>query len=153
VAFTVVTLTRDYDFADGADPAGTVSFTPVVPMINGVTVVTAKVTARLDLDGLLNVALAANTDPATLPTGSSYLVEESIGGASRKYYVQVPHDQGSPLDLSTLDTLGAAPTTSGVKISNSIPPATPATGGVLYVQAGALKYIGSSGTVTTIAPA
>ena len=32
-------------------------------------------------------------------------------------------------------------------------PATPASGGVLYVEAGALKYIGSGGTVTTIAPA
>jgi hypothetical protein len=32
-------------------------------------------------------------------------------------------------------------------------PATPATGGVLYVEAGSLKYKGSSGTVTTIAPA
>jgi len=33
----------------------------------------------------------------------------------------------------------------------SVIPATPATGGVLYVDAGALKYKGSSGTVTTIA--
>lgn len=33
------------------------------------------------------------------------------------------------------------------------PPATPTGGGIMFVQAGALKYIGSSGTVTTIAPA
>jgi len=32
-------------------------------------------------------------------------------------------------------------------------PAAPASGGVLYVEAGALKYRGSSGTITTIAPA
>lgn len=32
-------------------------------------------------------------------------------------------------------------------------PATPASGGVLYVQAGSLKYKGSSGTVTTLGPA
>lgn len=32
-------------------------------------------------------------------------------------------------------------------------PATPTAGGVLYVESGALKYKGSSGTVTTIAPA
>jgi hypothetical protein len=32
-------------------------------------------------------------------------------------------------------------------------PATPGSGGILYVEAGALKYIGSSGTVTTLAPA
>jgi hypothetical protein len=32
-------------------------------------------------------------------------------------------------------------------------PATPASGGVLYVEAGALKFIGGSGTVTILAPA
>lgn len=32
-------------------------------------------------------------------------------------------------------------------------PGTPASGGVLYVESGALKYIGSSGTITTIANA
>ena len=34
-------------------------------------------------------------------------------------------------------------------------PATPASGGILYVDAadGALKFKGSSGTVTTVAPA
>jgi len=41
-----------------------------------------------------------------------------------------------------------------VCISNvSAAPATPTGGGILYVEAGALKYIGSSGTVTTIANA
>ncbi|MFE5868801.1 hypothetical protein ACFQ6V_09125 [Streptomyces roseifaciens] len=38
-------------------------------------------------------------------------------------------------------------------IQNSAEPATPAGGGVLYVEAGALKYKGSTGTITTIAPA
>ncbi len=36
---------------------------------------------------------------------------------------------------------------------NSAPAVTPTNGGIMYVQAGALKYLGSSGTVTTIAPA
>jgi hypothetical protein len=35
----------------------------------------------------------------------------------------------------------------------TLPTATPASGGVLYAEAGALKWKGSSGTVTTIAPA
>lgn len=38
-------------------------------------------------------------------------------------------------------------------IANSSEPATPTGGGVLYVQAGALKYKGSSGTVTTLGAA
>jgi hypothetical protein len=33
----------------------------------------------------------------------------------------------------------------------TVPTTTPAAGGIIYVQAGALKYIGSSGTVTTLA--
>ena len=40
-----------------------------------------------------------------------------------------------------------------IKISNSSEPSTPSGGGVLYVQNGALKFKGSSGTVTTIANA
>ena len=40
-----------------------------------------------------------------------------------------------------------------IKISNSSTPSTPSGGGVLYVQNGALKFRGSSGTVTTIANA
>jgi len=38
-------------------------------------------------------------------------------------------------------------------LPNSTAPTTPTGGGVLYVESGALKFIGSSGTVTTIAPA
>jgi hypothetical protein len=38
-------------------------------------------------------------------------------------------------------------------IANSSAPATPTGGGILYVESGALKYKGSSGTVTTIANA
>lgn len=43
---------------------------------------------------------------------------------------------------------------TGLTIKNvSADPATPTSGGILYVLNGALKYKGSSGTVTTIAPA
>lgn len=38
-------------------------------------------------------------------------------------------------------------------IANSTEPATPTGGGIIYVESGALKYKGSSGTVTTIANA
>ncbi len=48
---------------------------------------------------------------------------------------------------------GGASGAIGIQNSASIPSANPTGGGVLYVQNGALKYRGSSGTVTTIAPA
>ena len=43
--------------------------------------------------------------------------------------------------------------TGYVYMANGGTPATPANGGVLFVQGGALKFKGSSGTVTTIAVA
>jgi len=112
MAFTTVTVTRDYDLADGTDPAGTVTFTPTAPMINGPTVVAAPVVGKLDVDGALSIDLAANTDPTTLPTGVNYLVKEAIAGTTRAYYVQIPHDQGTNLDLSTLASVGIAPAIS-----------------------------------------
>ncbi len=42
---------------------------------------------------------------------------------------------------------------SVLPLPNTTAPATPMGGGVMYVEAGALKYKGSSGTVTVIAPA
>lgn len=102
MAFTTVTVTCDYDLADGRDPNGTVTFTPTAPMVNGPTVVAAPVTRTLDIDGILSIPLAANSDPSTTPLGTSYLVEEVVAGVTRRYYVTVPHNAGSTIDLSTL---------------------------------------------------
>lgn len=44
-------------------------------------------------------------------------------------------------------------TPTGVFIANTSAPATPTGGGILYVNGGALHYLGSSGTNTVIAPA
>jgi hypothetical protein len=41
----------------------------------------------------------------------------------------------------------------GIANANTVPASNPTGGGILYVEAGALKYRGSSGTVTTIANA
>lgn len=62
------------------------------------------------------------------------------------------------LDVDSNINISAAAQTAGMKKgiafpNGTAPTSTPATGGVLYVEAGALKYKGSSGTVTTIAPA
>jgi hypothetical protein len=51
-------------------------------------------------------------------------------------------------------TTGALGVTHPVHLDNQgSPPATPTGGGVLYVEAGVLKYKGSSGTVTTLGAA
>jgi len=110
VAFTTVTITQDYDLADGTDPAGQVTFTPTAPMVNsGVQVPAAPVLRALDIDGGISCALVANTDSGTTPAGTAYLVEELINGVARSYYVTVPHDQGSSLTLANLASVGVAP--------------------------------------------
>lgn len=120
MAFTVVTITADYDLANGTDPVGSISFTPTKPMVNGTTVVSAPVARRLNIDGLLLIDVAANTDPATTPDDAVYLVEESIGGATRNYYVTIPHDAGAVVDLADLDKIFDAPPVDEVGVSEDV---------------------------------
>jgi len=49
----------------------------------------------------------------------------------------------------------STPTTAAkvIAMGNATAPTASITGGILYVEGGALKFRGSSGTVTTIAPA
>ncbi len=108
VSFTTVTLIRDYDLANGAEPAGRVVFTLDAPMVNaGKTVVAVPITVVLDATGSITTPLIANTDPTTTPAApfTSYHVREEISGAVRQYYVRIPHDAGPVVDLGTLLTL------------------------------------------------
>lgn len=54
-----------------------------------------------------------------------------------------------------INTTSLASGVGVIAIANAttLPTGTPSGGGVLYIEAGALKYKGSSGTVTTVAPA
>jgi hypothetical protein len=55
---------------------------------------------------------------------------------------------------STSTQLGGGSTTViGLANAATVPTTNPTGGGVLYAEGGALKWRGSSGTVTTIAPA
>lgn len=75
----------------------------------------------------LNVAV---TETAT-GTGTKRLLDLSVGGTS----------------MFNIDNTG------DVFLANTSAPSTPTGGGYLFVESGALKYKGSSGTVTTIAAA
>jgi len=55
--------------------------------------------------------------------------------------------------FSTTIALGGGAGVMGIANAAVVPSSNPAGGGVLYAQAGALKWRGSGGTVTTIAPA
>jgi len=115
VGFTHVTVTRDYDLATGDAPTGVVYFTPSDWLVNsGVTVPAAQVAARLDAAGAITVDLIANTDLATTPTGSWYVVREEISGQPvRSYRMIVPHGMGSFLDLTALEEAYPAVFTGG----------------------------------------
>lgn len=59
---------------------------------------------------------------------------------------------GTNLRLNTT-SMGGGVGVFAVANAGTVPASNPTSGGVIYVEAGALKYRGSSGTVTTIAPA
>jgi hypothetical protein len=103
VAFTYVTITHIFETAADVAATGTIEWTPIVPMRNGHTVIAAPVPALLSGGGQMSVVLAANTDPGTTPAGTIYKVVEKITGQpTLTYYVQIPHDQGSTLNLADL---------------------------------------------------
>jgi hypothetical protein len=83
-------------------------------------------TANRDVNLYRSSADTLRTDDSLRVDGNVYLSTTSLGGGS-----------------------------GVIAIANAkvVPNAAPSGGGVLFVQNGALKYVGSSGTVTTIAPA
>jgi hypothetical protein len=102
-----------------------------------------------------------NGDAQLVATSSELQIKGStVGGTSSKVTIHAGGAQRAVVDafgnlgLNTTDFGGAGAGVKVIGIANgTAPTANPTSGGVLYVEAGALKYRGSSGTVTTIAPA
>ena len=103
-------------------------------------------------------ALEAQKSPLASPTFTGTVVlpaTTSIGNVSA---VELAYVDGVTSAIQTqLNTKApsAAPTFTGVVnlTSTTAPTVNLAGGGILYVESGALKYRGSSGTITTIGPA
>ena len=89
--------------------------------------------------------------------GTSSYTRVQIGSSGNNLAAFINSVQAMTLDGSgnLLVGLTAAGTTAAktIQIANGTAPTANVTGGQLYVEAGALKYRGSSGTVTTIANA
>ncbi|MGW0136232.1 hypothetical protein [Streptomyces sp. NPDC003299] len=60
---------------------------------------------------------------------------------------------GTTLFVNNTTSTGGGAGVIAIANATTVPTADPTAGGVLYVESGSLKYRGSSGTVTTIAPA
>lgn len=107
------------------DPAGTVS-------------ASIQSTSGAPVDAVLSIGEDCLVPEFLGPDGVTVLYARTRAGAVTKLYAQSGQFfAGSTFYLPNVTSA----------------PATPAGGGVLFVQAGALKYKGSSGTTTTIAPA
>ncbi|MGR6973205.1 hyaluronoglucosaminidase [Streptomyces cynarae] len=61
--------------------------------------------------------------------------------------------QNAQFGTPTAESYGGGDGVVGIRNATTVPTTNPTNGGVLYVEAGALKYKGSSGTVTVVAPA
>lgn len=110
-------------------------------------------------DGVFNHAITAGRT-WTMPDKTGTVV---LGSAGSQYLVAVWIDgyeissssgfywDGTNIGMYTTD-FGSGSNVIGIG-NGTAPSGTPTGGGVLYVQSGALKYKGSSGTITTIATA
>ncbi len=92
----------------------------------------------------------------------SWVVESSTNGFIRSGTINFQNAAGSVARMVMTDNgaqfFGSVDFGGGVKVigidnATTVPTTNPTGGGILYCEAGALKYRGSSGTVTTIAPA
>lgn len=104
MAFTQIVVTRTYKTPSGHPAQGVVKFIPSNPMVNGTTTISAPEQVALSKTGAISVTLAANNDPSTTPTGTTYRVTETfVGQDIRSYNVVIPYNAPSgTVDLSTL---------------------------------------------------
>jgi hypothetical protein len=104
--------------------------------------------AKLEISGSGNAAEARLRSTDTTPAiVRAYVNSTEVG--------KLAFENGGALSVETLGTERLRLDASGnltVKNTNSAP-STPTGGGVLYVESGALKYRGSSGTITTLGAA
>jgi hypothetical protein len=111
-------------------------------------------TTRVEVSpGSSNVTVQALNEARTATT------ELLSAGSILTYWTGAAGSQSERMRLDSSGNLGLGGTSfgSGVKVfflANATAPSTnPTGGGILYVESGALKFRGSSGTVTTIAAA
>lgn len=109
MAQALVAVCGQYVAADGSAPNGTITFTP---RVNGATdqaeldiLGNQPVVAALDSTGSFSVTLFPTDDPARIPLGWTYRVDEWLAGGTRRSYditVPIAAAGGPCLSLATL---------------------------------------------------
>ena len=111
-----------------------------IAQANGSTIFTLSST------GALTHTAAATFNSAS---GTSNFQVKSVN-QSNMLFVDATNDN---IGIGTASAFGSGVLVIGISNATTAPSSTPTGGGVLYCQAGALKFKGSSGTITTIANA
>ena len=108
MAFTSVTLTGTVDLANSTPASGaTVQATLNAPITDGVTVVEPQaLSTRCLSDGTFSLAVLANDDTTTQPTGTFYQIVVIYGSQIlQQFNVVVPHADAPTVNLYTLARL------------------------------------------------
>jgi hypothetical protein len=123
----------------------------------------ASITARsAGTKGLVIKAAASQAEDILQVQNSSGTSVASIGndGSVRTSYIANTSGLGAiqlgasrNVQIGNSSSFGGGALVLGINNATTVPTTNPTGGGVLYVEAGALKYRGSSGTITTIANA
>jgi hypothetical protein len=99
---------------------------------------------------ILSNGILQSNGAQTIRTSTGNLTIATAGGNGN--ILLSPNGSGS-LGFGTTNQFGSGGRVIGIANATTVPTTNPTGGGVLYVEGGALKYRGSSGTVTTIANA
>lgn len=103
--------------------------------------------------GLAMTATAAGTDMVNLKdSGGNQRFQVSNAG-NTIFRATTFSTSALQLGATSADVGGSAGSVISMKNATTSPTTNPTAGGIIYIEAGALKYRGSAGTVTTIAPA
>jgi hypothetical protein len=98
--------------------------------------------------GFGTISASANSAGLFLEALGANVMAFSTNGAERARITSAGN-----VGIGTTDQFGGGVKVVGIANATTVPASNPTGGGVLYVEGGALKYRGSSGTVTTIANA
>jgi hypothetical protein len=109
--------------------------------------------ARITAGGNLGVNCAGTNARLEVNAASGEIFRADAGAALRIVANQDGAVFGGNIALGVSTSFGGGSRVVAIREAETVPSTNPVGNGILYVEAGALKYRGTSGTVTTIANA